>query len=194
VRDITKNKYDINSTTCIIIVSGNTNDLGKCITLNNDVKKLYEFSNKEIIGQEINKIMPPVYEKLHTQFLKNFFEDRQVERKSLHEERVVYAVNKKGYLIPSSLMIKLMPDFKNSSIRIVGFLNHEASYEHLQGKQCLLMFQETTFHLLGITEYASKAYKIPLSLISGAMTSKTQDFRLDMIFEGIGEDSIYEKA
>ena len=36
----------------------------------------------------------------------------------------------------------------------------------------------------GITENASRKYGIPLSLIPGSATSKSQDFKLDSIFKG----------
>lgn len=133
MRERQKAKYDINSSTCIFIVSGNTNDLGKVITLNNDVKKLYEFNNKELIGAEVTKIMPPVYEKLHEQFLTDFFEENVTERNHLNHERLVYAISKRGYLVPSSLMIKVMPDLEDGNIRIVGFLSHDPQFERVNG-------------------------------------------------------------
>ena len=124
-----KSKYDINSQTCILVISGNASDLGKLVTINNDVKRLYEFNNKELVGSDITKIIPPVYEKLHDEYLSNFFENLESQRKDLNKERVVYAVSKRGYLVPSILMIKLMPDLDSINIRIVGFLNHEQEYQ-----------------------------------------------------------------
>ena len=114
-----KKKYDINSPTCIFIISGNIREMGKVLKLNNDIKKLYEFENRELIGQNISKIMPDVYQEAHEAFLQNFFVEDRVERDFINRERVAYAITKKGYLVPSSLMIKILPEMSEDHLRIV---------------------------------------------------------------------------
>jgi PAS domain S-box-containing protein len=139
-------KYGINSTTCIIVVSGNINTMGICLTVNNDIKKIYGYKNSEITGQNINKIMPKAYESLHDLFMIDFFQRDNLEENVLHVERVIYPINKRGYLIPSTIMIKLLPELE-SDIKIVGFMAEEENFALNKSKVHYMLFNWETGHL-----------------------------------------------
>lgn len=63
--------------------------------------------------------MPKVIAELHDLFMKNYLETS--EAKVIGTERLVLCQNKAGYLVPCTLMIKVLPNL-DEGIQIVGFL------------------------------------------------------------------------
>lgn len=63
--------------------------------------------------------MPKVYADLHDGFMRSYLETS--ESKIIGLERLVLPQNKQGYLVPSTLMIKVLPNL-DEGIQIVGFL------------------------------------------------------------------------
>lgn len=168
--------------------------MANVISLNNDIKKLYGYENQEVIGQNINKIMPQYYEELHDQYFSNYFESEEITREYITRERTVYPVSKKGYVVPSSLMIKLLPSLENTDIKMVGFLTHiRASKESTIDDQNILLFEKEKGNLHGLTLNASKQYGIPLSLVEGK-SSKNHNFKIGEIFEGINQPKNFRQA
>jgi len=112
-------KYGENSNTCILTVSGNFNNMGTVVNVNNEITRILNFSKSDLIGQNISKIMPKVYADIHDSLMRNYFETSQ--SKIIGIERIVFPVNKGGYLVPCTLMIKILPNLEEG-IKIVGFL------------------------------------------------------------------------
>jgi len=63
--------------------------------------------------------MPRVYGNIHDSFLDRFLETSV--SKTIGVERVIMSLNKSGYIVPSTLMIKVLPNL-DEGIQIVGFL------------------------------------------------------------------------
>ena len=63
--------------------------------------------------------MPKVYADLHDGFMRSYLETS--ESKIIGLERLVLPQNKQGYLVPCTLMIKVLPNL-DEGIQIVGFL------------------------------------------------------------------------
>lgn len=63
--------------------------------------------------------MPRIYAEAHDGFLRKFLDTG--EQRTLWKERIIFAQNKSGYLVPCSLMTKVIPNLAEG-IRIVGFL------------------------------------------------------------------------
>lgn len=63
--------------------------------------------------------MPKVYADQHDQFMKNYLETS--DSKVIGQERILLAQNKNNYLVPCTLMIKVLPNL-DEGIQIVGFL------------------------------------------------------------------------
>ena len=117
--DIDRLKYGENSNTCIISCSGNYNSIGTVTNSNNEMMRILGYSKTDIVGQNISRIMPKIYADLHDGFLKSYFESG--ESKIIGIERFVLPQNKQGYLVPCTLMIKVLPNL-DEGIQIVGFL------------------------------------------------------------------------
>ena len=63
--------------------------------------------------------MPKAYADLHDGFIRSYLETS--ESKIIGLERLVLPQNKQGYLVPCTLMIKVLPNL-DEGIQIVGFL------------------------------------------------------------------------
>ncbi len=100
-------------------ISGNYNNIGSIKNTNNEILRILEYSPSEIIGQNVSRLMPKVIADMHDIFLRNFLETG--EQHVMWKERIVYAQSKSGYLIPCTLMTKVIPNLIEG-IRIVGFL------------------------------------------------------------------------
>ena len=108
--------------------------------------------------------MPKAYEKLHGVFMKDLFlreaasnkNDQEIKKKSnanlFHRERTVYPINKKGYLLPSTIMIKLFPELYDG-VRIIGFLNEEDEFAQNRNTLHYMLIDLESIALLGITEF-----------------------------------------
>lgn len=63
--------------------------------------------------------MPKFYSDSHDMYIRNYLETS--ESKIIGIERTVLALNKSGYLVACSLMIKILPNL-DEGIQIIGFL------------------------------------------------------------------------
>lgn len=63
--------------------------------------------------------MPKIYAEYHDKFINNYFETSQ--DKVIGMDRIVYAQNKQGYLIPCTLLIKILPNL-DEGILFVSFM------------------------------------------------------------------------
>jgi PAS domain S-box-containing protein len=118
--DNERSKYGENSNTCIITLSGNYNSIGTVTNSNNEVTRILGFAKNDIIGQNINRIMPKIFADMHDGLLRSYFERSESKIVGAGLERIVYPQNKNGYLLPCTLMIKVLPNL-DEGIRIVGF-------------------------------------------------------------------------
>ena len=71
-QDGEKDKFGENSSTCIIIISGNANSLGQIINCNREVISVLGYSKYEIIGGNVTRLMPKAYGEHHEEFMKNY--------------------------------------------------------------------------------------------------------------------------
>ncbi|KAL4459259.1 hypothetical protein ABPG73_001296 [Tetrahymena malaccensis] len=184
--DSDKIKYGENSNTCIITVSGNLNSVGTISNTNNETMRLLGFKKNEIIDQNVSRIMPKVVGDMHDKFMRRFFDTSQSNL--IGHERFVFCLHKKGYLIPCTIMIKVLPNLDNG-IQIVGFLkeveNHsqKGQYEHDEDIHYLI-FREDSYQIQGISESCYTNFGIPASLMYGN-TSNAPEFTIDSIIPGI---------
>jgi len=93
--------------------------LGTVTNTNNEISRILQYNKGDIIGQNINRIMPKIIGDSHDSSMKRYFETS--EPKVIGVERLVFPVNKAGFMVPCTLMIKVLPTL-DEGIRVVGFL------------------------------------------------------------------------
>jgi len=179
-------KYGENSNTCIITCSGNFNSMGLITNVNNEINRILNFSKTDLIGQNISRIMPKVIADLHDGFMRNYFETS--EAKVIGIERIVFPVNKNGYIVPCTLMIKVLPNL-DEGIRLVGFLKDiekdsgllkNADFDS-EEQVHYLIYSGDTGAIHGITPSCRREFGIPSSLVYGA-NAANNEFTIDAIF------------
>ena len=186
-------KYGENSNTCILTVSGNLANLGIIKNVNNEITRILGFSKPDLIGQNISRIIPKVMGDLHDGFMRNYFETS--DPKVVGLERMVFPLDKDGYIVPCSLMIKVLPNL-DEGIRLVGFLKDvdkdgtfaKGSEFETEERVHHIMYSGDTGAIHGITHSCKRSFGIPSSLVSGA--SATNDFTMDIIFPDLASHSI----
>ena len=67
-------RFGENSNSCIIICSGNFDQMGEVLQVNQEITRILEYQKSDIVGQNISLIMPKIYAEKHDKFMANYFE------------------------------------------------------------------------------------------------------------------------
>lgn len=192
--DVAKDKYEVNSLTAIIVTSGDMNKLGIVLSANTLVEQLYGFTEKDLVGHNINKLIPEFYKTKHEEYFKDFFEREDDSRPMLGTVRTVYAKNNKDYIVPSTILIKAVPEI-TGVFKLVGFLSPVdlpgKSSDNSEKVAGMLILPEQRGTLHGITENCTRFYGISKSLV---FNKKNEDFRVADVVRDIFENNNLEKA
>ena len=97
-------------TAIITMSAGNRETQGKIIKTNTGITNLFRYNSVEVVGQDVNILMPRSIAINHGQFLDNYFNTGR--EKMINSEREVYAIRRTGELFCISTMIKLVPSLK----------------------------------------------------------------------------------
>ncbi|EAR98621.2 PAS domain S-box protein (macronuclear) [Tetrahymena thermophila SB210] len=191
-------KYGENSNTAILTVSGNYGQIGTVTNLNNELTRILGWSKADVIEQNISRIMPKVYADLHDKFMEHYLETS--EGKVIGIERTVMCLNKDSFLVPCTLMIKVLPNL-SEGIQIVGFLKDiEAANSILktsnneQDEKVHYMIYRTdndSYVMQGITQSCYNSLGIPSSLMYGNSTNNIE-FTVDTICPDLLNPEFYE--
>ena len=103
------NYYNIlfNNDTCIIICSGDKNKEGTIEKVSSNITDFFGYKEEEVKGINIGALMPKMFEKEHTGFMKKHIEIG--EKKVVDKTFRTYAKDKNNSLIVINLSIKLFP-------------------------------------------------------------------------------------
>jgi hypothetical protein len=105
--------------------------------------------------------MPKVIQEAHDFMMKRFLETSQ--SKIMGIERLTFPQSKSGYLVPSKLTIKVLPNL-SKGIQIVGFVKTlECGLD-----EHFLIFDANTQIVHGITEGFYSAFGVSAEIIFGA--------------------------
>ena len=178
-------KYGENSNTCIITTSCNLNSIGDIINSNDEITRLFGFTKSEVIGQNITIIIPKIFADNHDNLMKRYMETSVA--RIVGKERFFLAKNKSGYAVPSTLMVKILPNL-DDGIKIVGFLKDV--HNHPEDINPDFVSEEKVHYMLyggendvvhGLTYSCYQHFGIPSSLIYGNNIS-SNEFTIDIIF------------
>ncbi|CAD8137448.1 unnamed protein product [Paramecium pentaurelia] len=172
--DSEKFKYDQNSDTCIITCSVNIENLGAITNCNNEIQKLLGYKKADLLRSNVSRIMPRILASVHDDFIRNFIQTSQ--SKVLGIERQVFALNKNGFLVPCSLMIRVLPNLKNG-LQIVGFLKKSDNTD----KFFYLMFDELSHSILGFNESVYDKFGVPAGVANGQLDLPIIDIAPELI-------------
>lgn len=153
------------SNPCIIVASGDFKTMGVILEVNMETQKLLQRMRSELLGENVNMIMPKIYSDYHDFWMKRYF-DTNTER-IMNRERPVYAYTRNGFVIKVNLLIKIIPEI-SEGIKIVGVFTEIRSMK----EDAVMLINLDNGHLVGVTEECYKNFGIHPGLCYGvAQTS-----------------------
>ena len=90
--------------------------------MNNEIKRVLNYDKKELIGFNVDRLMPKVIAEIHDSILDRFFQSSKPLIINTGMVRLILPVNKANYLIPATIMVKTFPCL-DTGIEIIGFVN-----------------------------------------------------------------------
>ena len=88
-----------NTSDAIIVIDKN----GIIKELNSSVTKIFGYAKDELLNSNINIVVPNPHKQKHNDYIKN--SDKSVHAKIINQNRDIYAMHKKGYLIAINLVV-----------------------------------------------------------------------------------------
>jgi PAS domain S-box-containing protein len=185
-------KYGENSNTCIITISGALKTLGIISNTNNEITRILGYSKTELLGQNIIYVMPRFLSEIHDGFMRNYFESS--DAKVIAIERIVFPLDRNGYIVPCTLMAKILPNLSDG-LKLVGFLqeidkssnmNKDQEVETEEEEAHYVMYDGNTGIIHGVTSGCRSEYGIHAKLMEGADTGNSE-FTIENIFPEISQ-------
>jgi PAS domain S-box-containing protein len=175
-------KFEEHSDTAIITISGNFRQIGIITNSNNQITNLLGYNKNELVGEKIETIMPKIFADNHDDLLLKYFDnpDRQ-----LNIERTVHSMNKKGYIIPCSLLAKILPNL-DYGIQIVGFLRQLPGFDPEKDKYVVYSCESGMIY--GVTRACYEHFGIRASLTYGKCYNMSE-LNFDLLCPEILEES-----
>lgn len=118
-----------NSGAGLVVVSTTIENLGQIIHVNCETEFMLGFMKNDLIGQNVNKIMPAIIGDQHNNFIKRYL-DSAISR-ALDQQRQYFALTKEGYIIIVDLLIKIYP-LINGKIIFVGLIQRSPDYKEIE--------------------------------------------------------------
>lgn len=95
----------------IVVISATIESLGIITEINQAASAFFRFNSSELLGKNINILLPRVIKDYHQGYLKKAFVDK---KKSFNREKPLFARGKDGYLLQIYLTVKLLAGHRNS--------------------------------------------------------------------------------
>jgi len=153
-----KDKSGINNNTLddrrniTVIMSMEKGKVGKILRVTENVSKWYQWKPNELEGVDVNVLMPAYFQSAHSIKLNNYIENG---KRRLMKNRLVFGINKSGYLIPQYLHIAPYPHIEKE-FSFVGIMRPLVTNDDY-----ILVAEDDS--IIGMTENVSKDLNISLS-------------------------------
>lgn len=105
-------------------MSGNLANFCNITNANHDITRILGYTKHEIIDQNILRIIPKALAEVHDDMVNHFIETSIP--KAIGVERLVLPVTRHGFVVPSMLMIKILPNLEDG-LQFVGFIKEFSS-------------------------------------------------------------------
>jgi PAS domain S-box len=189
--DVEKTRYGENANFSIITISGNFNNMGTIYNLNNEVTRILGYTKNELMGQNIKTIMPKSIADIHGDLVKRYVETGVPH--VIGKERYVFPIDRHGYLVPCTLLIKGLPNL-DEGIRFVGFMHdiyNEVSDDNFfdNAKPHYVLYSGNTGLIHAIDYNCRQSFGIPGNICWGADASSVE-FTIDSIFPELNANDV----
>ena len=164
-----------NRNTCILIVSGNPDNMGVVLSCNNEIYPNLGYQIAELQGQNCSLIMPEIIGKNHTEYIQKYIQ----KKSKIKMKRVVFARDVNGFITPTRIYVKVLGSFQQGIkfIALLRRLESGKSYfpegaDDFQEKNFGIIITSNSNTILGINELCNKKLGIPVNFFLSSATNK----------------------
>ncbi len=165
---VTDDKYGANSKTALFIISGEKDNLGEVLCINNEVSELLGYEKSEIVAHNISKTMPPMIAAKHAQIMLNFFGSGKYTTTT---DKLVLPLHKLGYIIPCAFLHRVVPNLARG-LQLIGFLSKITDFSDFCPLLEKNMSPDDTVLLLADDSWMLQAFNIRASRLFGINPSQ----------------------
>ena len=121
-----RSRYNENSKYLTIQMACQEGKLGMITQVNEEIERYLGYTEREILHQNVAVLIPKFYAVFHDIWVRQYLNNAC--SKKAHFERFIYPVHSKGYMIPSTSIIRVFPDIYDS-LNLILFLQKAKSGE-----------------------------------------------------------------
>ncbi|TNV87946.1 hypothetical protein FGO68_gene6125 [Halteria grandinella] len=118
-----------NTASAIIVLSSTPTNFGQVIHCNDEVSLMLGYHPKELIGKNVNCIMPLPIAQVHQTFLQDYFETAKA-RGVINNVSQLFGASFDGYLRLFQIIVKVYPQL-NEKIIFVGFIQRSDHFDKI---------------------------------------------------------------
>ena len=111
-------------TTVVVHISGNKENSGRILKTNQGLTKVFGYNKTELMGHQVNTLMPSIYAMRHNDFLEKFY--RTGHKIVFNNEQTFYGLHRNGFCFCVKIFVKQMPDLQEG-IQYVGMIKEQRS-------------------------------------------------------------------
>ena len=164
--------------TCIIICSGDKNKEGTIEKVSSNITDFFGYKEEEVKGINIGALMPKMFEKDHTGFMKKYIEIG--EKKVVDKTFRTYAKDKDNSLIVINLSIKLFP-ILGENIFFCAMMTREEIEDIilLDGEYNIQIMSRKLYDIFGLNSELFQDVDIPFWMICREFIRHFQTFMMN---------------
>eukprot|EP01022_Parablepharisma_sp_SALTPOND_P003336 TRINITY_DN1132_c0_g1_i1.p1 TRINITY_DN1132_c0_g1~~TRINITY_DN1132_c0_g1_i1.p1 ORF type:complete len:1583 (+),score=151.93 TRINITY_DN1132_c0_g1_i1:1986-6734(+) len=97
-----------------VIVNSQPDNIGIITECNLALCRLFGYTKKDLVGARINRLMPDIYAKNHTDLMLQYLEYEDHGENSVKKEIHAFGLHKSGYIFPLTVKLLGVPSFLNN--------------------------------------------------------------------------------
>eukprot|EP00347_Sterkiella_histriomuscorum_P009838 403339681 len=171
----------------VIVMRVSTHEIGIVEDVNHEIRDLLGYRRNEVIGKNMQMLMPKCVGNLHDQFLQNYLET--AKPKVLNKQREVFGLKKNGFLVQVFIYVTSVPMIEKEGIKFVGFLKKVDEKKHTellpppieyQFRKSIQIMAAPNGNIYGINEQAYKILGFP-KYFTEESDDKYSDYNMSQI-------------
>lgn len=171
----------------VIVMRVSTNETAIVEDVNHEIRNVLGYKRSDVIGKNLQILMPHCVGILHDQFVQNYLET--AKPKILNKQREVFALKKNGFIVQVFIYATTVPMIEKEGIKFVGFLKRvdEKKYTDLlpppieyQFKRSIQIMAAPNGNIYGVNEQAYKILGFPKYFVEES-DDKHSDYNMSQI-------------
>lgn len=190
--DMEKEKYGDNAVSAVVVVSGERKDIGIIKHCTTKVSEVCGYTAHQLLGQNVNVLMPKFIGNMHDDVLRNYLELSQSQYD--YVERVVPMMDNNNFLVLTRMLTKPLPNLLNG-LELVGIFNAviETSLNHPGEQPKYVLYRADTGQVQALSESCHKEFHYKINKID-EYHETSSELSFSTLFLGIREADLTEGA